>query len=60
MKEYYGLATVRDLIQMYGRSIRSIDDSAATYVLDSCFGDLLKWNAKYFPKWVKDAIQYID
>lgn len=60
MKEYYGLATVRDLIQMYGRSIRSQEDNASTYVLDSCFGDLLKWNARYFPKWVKDAVQYIE
>lgn len=60
MKEYYGLATVRDLIQMYGRSIRSMDDNAITYVLDSCFGDLLKWNDRYFPKWVKDAIHYIE
>lgn len=60
MKEYYGLVTVRDLIQMYGRSIRSMDDTANTYILDSCFGDLLKWNSHYFPKWVLEAIQYIE
>jgi len=60
MKEYYGLTTVRDLIQAYGRSVRSKDDKANTYILDSCFGDLLKWNNKYFPQWVKDAIQYVD
>jgi ATP-dependent DNA helicase DinG len=60
MKEYYPLATVRDFIQSYGRSIRSMDDHASTYVLDGCFADLLRWNSHYFPKWVKEAVQYID
>lgn len=59
-KNWYGLKTVQDLMQAYGRSIRSSNDYAATYILDSCFGDLLKYNSKYFPKWFKDAIQYVD
>jgi Rad3-related DNA helicase len=58
--KWYGWATVCDLIQMYGRSIRSAEDNADTYVLDSCFGDVLKWNGHYFPKWVKEAIHYIE
>lgn len=60
MKEYYGLTTVRDLIQSYGRSVRSMEDKANTYILDSCFGDLIQWNGKYFPQWVKNAIQYVE
>ena len=60
MKEFYGLATVRDVIQSYGRSVRSNDDYAQTYVLDSCFGDLLKWNVRYFPKWFLESVIYID
>lgn len=59
-KEYYGLTVVRDVVQSYGRSIRGMDDHANTYVLDGCFADLLKWNRKYFPKWMLDAIQYVD
>jgi len=60
MPEYYGLVSVRDLVQSYGRSVRSKDDYADTYILDSCFSDLLKWNSKYFPQWVIDAIEYIE
>lgn len=60
MKEWYGLKTVQDLIQAYGRSVRSADDEAATYVLDGCFADLLKWNNHLFPHWIKEAIHYID
>ena len=59
-KNWYGWKTVVDMIQSYGRSVRSMDDKASTYVLDSSFTDVLKWNGKYFPKWVKDAIHYIE
>ena len=60
MKEYYPLTTVRDLVQSYGRSVRSMDDRANTYILDSCFTDVLKWSGKYIPQWVKAAIQYVE
>jgi len=60
MPDWYTLTTVRTMIQMYGRSVRSMDDKAKTYVLDSCFGDVLKWGGKWIPHWIKDAIQYID
>lgn len=59
-KSWYGLKTVQDICQMYGRSVRSADDYANTYILDSCFGDLLKWNRHYFPAWILEAIQYVD
>lgn len=57
--DWYTWATVVDIIQSYGRSIRSKDDTANTYVLDSCFSDVLKWGDKYFPNWFKEAIKYI-
>lgn len=60
MQEYYGITTVRDIIQSYGRSIRSHDDFASTYILDGCFADVVKYNKHYFPKWVLDAIQYVN
>lgn len=59
-KNWYGWKTSVDLIQMYGRSIRSKDDKAKTYILDGSFGDVLKWNSHYFPEWVKKAIQYVN
>lgn len=60
MQEYYGITTVRDIIQSYGRSIRSHDDFASTYILDGCFADVIKYNKHYFPKWVLEAIQYVN
>lgn len=60
MKDWYGLKTVQDLIQSYGRSVRSMDDRANTYILDSCFTDILKWSGKWIPNWIKEAIHYMD
>lgn len=57
---YYSLTTARAIIQSYGRSIRSKDDHAKSYIIDSCFTDVLKWSSHYFPKWVKDAIIYVE
>lgn len=57
---WFSWKTCVDFIQSYGRSIRSFDDHAKTYVLDGCFGDLLKWSGHYMPNWVKNAVHYID
>lgn len=57
--DWYTWATVVDMIQSYGRSIRSKTDKADTYILDSCFSDVLRYGDRYFPQWVKDAIKYI-
>lgn len=57
-KGWYNMQTVRTLIQMCGRGVRSADDWAVTYILDSQFGDNL-WKAKYlFPKWYTDALNF--
>lgn len=44
------------LIQAYGRSIRSKDDWAKTYVLDSGFISFVETNAGMFPNWFTQAI----
>lgn len=59
-QNYYSLTTVRAIIQSYGRSVRSMDDHAKSYIIDSCFGDVLKWSRHYFPQWVQDAIIYVE
>lgn len=56
-KKWYNWKTVCDFIQAYGRSIRSIDDHAETYVLDESFSDLLKYNYDIIPKYITDAIK---
>lgn len=58
--EWYNWKSVSDIIQMYGRSIRSKDDKANTYILDGAFMNVLKYNYKLFPKWVIDAINYVE
>ena len=57
--ESYKIKTCQDLIQSYGRSIRSETDYADTYILDSNFNDLLKYSSKYFPKWFMEAIVFL-
>jgi Rad3-related DNA helicase len=57
--EWYNWKTVVDFIQQYGRSIRSQDDWAETFVLDSSFSDMLKYNSKLIPRWITDAIKIL-
>jgi Rad3-related DNA helicase len=57
--EWYNWKTVVDFLQQYGRSNRSIDDWAETFVLDSSFSDLLKYNTNIIPRWVTDAIKIL-
>ena len=54
--EWYYWQTALKLVQAYGRSIRSKEDWAKTYVLDSAFGYFVKKNKKFFPDWFTRAI----
>jgi len=58
--DWYGFKSCADIIQAYGRSTRSMDDWSETWILDASFSDLLKYNSKFIPKWVSDAIVKID
>jgi Rad3-related DNA helicase len=53
---WYTWNTVLRLVQAYGRSIRSKDDFAHTYILDSSISYLLKQAKEMSPKWFLDAI----
>lgn len=57
--EWYNWKTCADLIQMYGRSIRSEEDNAETYILDDSFSNILKFNYKYLPNWFTEAIKIL-
>jgi Rad3-related DNA helicase len=46
-----------DLVQGYGRSIRSKEDWAKTYVLDSGFENFVKKNKNILPDWFTQAVQ---
>jgi len=45
------------LIQTTGRGVRGDDDRCDTYILDSNFSDLLKYNSHMIPKYFTDAIK---
>ncbi len=57
--EWYKLKTVADFIQSIGRSVRSNTDFAETFVLDMSFGDILRYNHKYFPHYITEAIKIL-
>jgi Rad3-related DNA helicase len=54
---WYTWYTVLRLVQSYGRSVRSSDDHATTYVLDSSIGYLLKSAQDMVPKWFLEAVK---
>lgn len=55
-KSWYIWYTVLRLAQSYGRSVRSADDSAKTYILDSSIEYLLSSAKEMVPKWFMEAI----
>ena len=55
--QWYICHTALRLVQGYGRSIRSKEDYAVTYVLDSGFENFVKKNKNILPGWFTQAIQ---
>ena len=53
--EWYNWKALTDLLQAYGRSIRNENDWAETYILDSCFDQILE--NKNMPKYFLDALK---
>jgi Rad3-related DNA helicase len=54
---WYAVQTVRELVQMCGRAIRSENDWAVTYIYDSDFNtNLWARNRNLFPDWFREAI----
>ncbi|MDQ3727773.1 MAG: ATP-dependent DNA helicase, partial [Thermoproteota archaeon] len=54
--KWYTWNTVLRLVQAYGRSVRSSDDYATTYILDSSASYLLKNAHGLMPRWFTEAI----
>ena len=58
-QSWYAVETIRSLVQMSGRAVRSKDDYASTYILDSQFiSNVYKKNKRYIPAWWKDALVF--
>lgn len=57
--DWYNWKTVVDLIQSYGRSIRSEEDWCETYILDESLSNVMRYNYKYLPEYFTDAIKLL-
>ena len=55
-KWWYPLQTAKTIVQSVGRSVRSVDDHAVTYILDSDWSRFYGKNSKYFPLDFKRSI----
>jgi Rad3-related DNA helicase len=53
---WYMWVTILRLVQSYGRSVRSKEDFAATYILDSSFDYVRRNSGDMFPPWFTEAI----
>lgn len=54
-REWYAYRTAADLIQTTGRAVRSTDDFAESWILDSDFYRLASEHGRYFPDWWRSA-----
>jgi Rad3-related DNA helicase len=54
--EWYAVQTIRDIVQMTGRGVRSDTDWAVTYILDGQFGRVWSKNKRLIPGWWKEAV----
>jgi len=52
--------TICILCQSIGRITRSKKDYGDTIIIDSSFGDILKYNDELIPNWIKSSIKKIE
>ena len=57
-ERWYNWVTMLRLIQSVGRSVRSKDDWAITYILDSYFKSFIFRNNNIIPQWFFDCIRW--
>lgn len=57
--EWYNWSACVNTIQASGRGVRNIDDYCDTFILDSNFSDLLRYNSHMIPKYFTDAIKIL-
>lgn len=58
--EWYSWKTVANLCQMFGRPVRSYTDYADTIILDSSFGDVIKYSGHLIPIYFQEAIKKVN
>ena len=58
--EWYSWKTSATLQQACGRIVRSDVDYGDTIIIDSSFGDILRWSSHLLPDWFQEAIKKIN
>jgi len=58
--KWYSREAIIKIVQGSGRSIRSEDDWAETFILDSNFGRLLKNDNDLIPEWFKSSVKIVQ
>jgi len=53
---WYAHKTISKIVQMAGRGVRSKDDYAITYILDSQFERIYNNNKSMFPGWFRESV----
>jgi Rad3-related DNA helicase len=54
---WYGVQTALSFVQMIGRSVRSKEDKAVTYIFDSSFEMFYNMNRRFIPHYVRESIR---
>ena len=55
-RTWYQMNTIRTMVQMTGRGVRSADDWCVTYVLDKGFVELWRQGKRWMPEWWERAL----
>jgi Rad3-related DNA helicase len=56
-EHWYGIVTMRTVIQAAGRIVRSETDEGRVYIIDGAFHDLLPKTWRWIPSWFKERLQ---
>ena len=56
-REWYDWRTCLAVVQAYGRSVRSADDHAVTYLLDADFPTFIRRQRERLPEWFLEAVE---
>ena len=54
--KWYRLEALKQVVQAYGRAVRSPEDKARFYVIDESFVDLMKRTRRDMPDWFVEAL----
>jgi len=56
---WYSVQTIREIVQMTGRCMRSEDDWGQTWILDSQFMNVWNKNSQLFPGWWRESVRFV-